>query len=42
MASMKALMGIFKRRSGNRSRILGTQIPIIQGFGASNFHTYAP
>ena len=30
----------FKERSGNWSHMLGTQIPSIQGFGASDFHVW--
>jgi hypothetical protein len=30
----------FKERSNSWSHMLGTQIPFIQGFGASNFHIW--
>ena len=36
----ESLDGHFKERSSNWSHMLGTQIPCIQGFGASYFHIW--
>ena len=35
-----SLDGHLKERNGSQSHMLGTQIPSIQGFGASNFHIW--
>ena len=40
ITSMKPLMGIFEERSNIGSHMLGTKIPSIQDFGASNFHIW--